>query len=393
MATSAAQIRSYKGPALLSYGFRPFFLLGAAWAALALPVFLLELEGYFALPSTLSPVAWHAHEMVFGYAPAIAAGFLLTAVPNWTGRLPIIGRPLALLVLAWLAGRVAMAVSLWIGPVQAGAIDLMFLGTLLLVTAREVIAAGNTRNLKVLLVLAALLVANAVSHVEAYAGASSSYGRSLGIAATIMLISLIGGRIVPSFTRNWLTKNAPGRLPAQFSHFDMAVLVITATSLAAWTAAPQARVTALLAVFAATANVWRLWQWVGWRAAREPLVLILHVAFAFVPVGFALVALAGLMPQTISMAGALHGWTAGAIALMTLAVMTRASLGHTGQPLVATKQITSIYLAVLLAAVARIAVAFGLWREPLLLISALSWTGGFLGFVIVFAPLLSKRRA
>jgi uncharacterized protein involved in response to NO len=392
MSTSAEQIRAYRGPALFSYGFRPFFLFGAAWSALALTLWLPMLSGHLALPTAFSPVDWHVHELIYGYVPAVVAGFLLTAVPNWTGRLPVVGMPLVVLFSIWVAGRVAVATSVLMTPIVAAAIDLLFLMALGAVIAREIIAGKNWRNLKVLAAVAVLLSGNAVFHWEAVAGRASGYGMRIGLAATLMLIMLVGGRIIPSFTRNWLAKREPGRLPIAFDKADMAVMAASAAALLAWIMGPDARATAWLAVAAAGLNAWRLARWAGERTAAEPLVLILHIAFAFVPIGFLLLALAILAPAMVASTGALHGWTAGTIGLMTLAVMTRASLGHTGQALTATRPIQAIYVAALMSALARIVAAFNLWREPMLHLAATAWVAAFLGFVVVYGPLLTQRR-
>lgn len=391
MTTSAAQIRAYTGPALFSYGFRPFFLFGALWAALAVALWLPMLSGQLVIPSQFSPIEWHVHELIFGYVPAIVAGFLLTAVPNWTGRLPVVGPRLLLLFLAWLAGRVAVLFSSWIGASFAAVIDLAFLSLLIGVIAREIIAGQNTRNLKVLVGASLLLVGNGLFHLETAAGIGDGHGTRLGIGATILLIMLIGGRIIPSFTHNWLSRRAPGRLPIQFDRFDGAVMVLSGAALAAWVIAPQGWATAWLALLAGVLNFARLSRWAGHRTGAEPLVLILHIAFAFVPIGFLLLALGILRPDIVAQSGALHGWTVGAIGVMTLAVMTRASLGHTGRPLTATRPIQLIYVAALVAAIARIAVAFDVLREPMLHLSATAWVIAFAGFVIVYAPLLAWR--
>jgi uncharacterized protein involved in response to NO len=391
--TSAEQIRAFTGPAILSFGFRPFFLSGALWAAIAVALWLPMLSGHLALPSAFSPIEWHVHELVYGYVPAVIAGFLLTAVPNWTGRLPVVGTPLLLLFLTWAAGRIAMLVSLWIGSGIAAAVDLLFFAALALVVAREIIAGNNTRDLKVLGVVALLLVGNGLFHVEAAARIGNGHGTRLGIAAIVMLIMLIGGRIIPSFTRNWLSRRGPGRLPAPFDRFDIAAMAVSGVGLASWVILPEAMPTALLALAACALNVARLHRWVGERTAAEPLVLILHVAYAFIPLGFLLLALGTLTPGLVGPTGALHGWTAGAIGLMTLAVMTRASLGHAGRPLTATRPIQFIYVAALIAALARIAAAFGLLREPMLHLSATAWVLAFGGFVVIYAPLLARRRA
>lgn len=393
MTSSASQIRAYEGPAIFSYGFRPFFLFGALWAALAIAIWLPMLSGTLSLPTRFSPIEWHVHELLFGYVPAVVAGFLLTAVPNWTGRLPVVGWPLAALFGIWICGRLAIATSAWIGAATAAAIDLSFLVALGLVIAREIIAGDNKRNLKVLAVVVLLAGGNALLHAGALTRLGPAPGERVGISATVLLIMLIGGRIIPSFTRNWLAQRKASTLPAPFGKFDVACMTVSALALAAWTILPDARPTAALAALACAANVARLVRWQGRQTIAEPLVLILHVAYAFVPIGFGLLALGNIAPNVVAPTGALHGWTAGAIALMTLAVMTRASLGHTGRPLKATPPIIAIYCAAVLAALARIAAAFGLMREPMLHLSALAWVGAFGGFVIVYAPLLLRRHS
>jgi uncharacterized protein involved in response to NO len=393
MATSAQKIRVYEGPLLFSYGFRPFFLLGAAWSATAVALFILALGGSISLPSTFTPVAWHTHEMIYGFVPAIVAGFLLTAVPNWTGRLPVVGVRLALLFGLWGLGRIAFLVSALIGPLIAAVIDVGFLVALGAVIAREVIAAGNTRNLKVLVVIMLLAGGNVVSHVEAYGGTAGNYGVRIGIAGTILLINLIGGRIVPSFTRNWLAKRSSRALPEPFGRFDVAATLVTVAALASWVARPSAFVTAALALGAMAATGWRLARWSGHRTTAEPLVLVLHIAFSFIPIGFGLVALSVFSPSLMAESGAVHSWTVGAIGLMTLAVMTRASLGHTGQPLMATSKTTALYCTVAIAALTRIGVAVGFWPDMLLAISAAAWVLGFGGFVVVYGPALTRARA
>lgn len=391
-ATSAEQMRSYSGPAVFSYGFRPFFLFGAIWAALAVALWLPLLNGEIRLASAYSPVEWHVHELVYGYVPAVIAGFLLTAVPNWTGRLPVVGGRLAALFAIWVAGRLAMLLSGVIGARLAAVIDVAFLVVFAGVVAREIVAAGNTRNLKVLGVLAVLAAGNLLFHMEAIGGVGRGHGTRLGIAGIVLLIMLIGGRIIPSFTRNWLARRPAGRLPAPFDRYDVASMVVSGVALASWVVMPSALVTAALAVVAAGLNAVRLSRWAGDRTTAEPLVLVLHAAFAFVPIGFALVALSILAPRLVVDTGALHAWTVGAVGMMTLAVMTRASFGHTGQPLTATRPVTLIFVAIAIAAVARIAVAFGLWRDPMLHISATAWVAAFGGFAVVYWPLLMRAR-
>lgn len=392
MTSTAEQIRAYRGPAVLSFGFRPFFLGAAAWAAIAVALWLPMLSGKISLPTAFSPIAWHVHELIYGYVPAVVAGFLLTAVPNWTGRLPVVGNRLLVLVVTWLAGRLAVLVSNVIGVGLAGAIDTSFLALLGAVIAREILAGRDRRNLKVLVMVVLLLAGNIVFHIEAAFDTATGFGTRIGIGAIVLLIMLIGGRIVPSFTRNWLVKRGAGRLPEPFGRFDGVAMVVSGITLAAWVAQPEHLVTAVLAAVAALVNVVRLARWAGYRTAAEPLVFVLHVAFGFVPIGFALVVLGIVRPDVVVPSGALHAWTAGAIGLMTLAVMTRASLGHTGWPLTATRAIQGIYAAALIAALARILAAFFVLRDPMLHLSATAWVLAFGGFVVAYAPLLLRSR-
>jgi uncharacterized protein involved in response to NO len=201
----------YAGPAIFSYGFRPFFLGGAAWAALSIALWLPQYFGDIALPTAFSALDWHIHKMIYGYVAAAIAGFLLTAIPNWTERLPVNGYPLAGLFALWLAGRVAIAGSAILGAWLAAVVDVAFLLTFAAVALEEILAGNNWRNLRVLVVLGVLIAGNIVFHLEAIWRGNANYGIRIGIAALIGLIMLVGGRIVPSFTHNWLARNNPGR--------------------------------------------------------------------------------------------------------------------------------------------------------------------------------------
>lgn len=381
--------REFQGPALLSYGFRPFFLGASLWAALGVLLWLPQYFGEFRLPTHLSALDWHVHEMLYGYAAATIAGFLLTAIPNWTGRLPVNGLSLAALVALWLAGRVALLLSAKFGALAA-AIDLTFLLTLACVAAREIFAGKNWRNLRVLIMLAVLIAGNVVFHVEVLWNGAADYGIRIGLAAVIMLIVLIGGRIVPSFTNNWLTRNNPGRLPVPFSRFDIVVVGASALALIVWIAVPSHPVSAALLMAAGILQLARLTRWAGNRTAAEWLVLVLHAGYLFVPAGFLLTG-ASVFWSALPPSVGIHAWTAGAIGLMTLAVMTRASLGHTGQALTASLATQFIYVCVIVAALTRMITAFDattLW----LCVSGLAWVLAFGGFAAVYGPLLIGRR-
>ena len=387
------RLRAYDGPALLSYGFRPLFLFGALYSGLSMLLWLPQFYGELELATLFTPVDWHIHELLFGYLPAVVTGFLFIAVPNWTGRMPIQGRPLLLLVLLWIAGRIAITLSAHIGWFIAMMIDLAFLVAVAGVIANEIIAGKNWRNLKVLIPLMLILGANAGFHLEAHFTGASDISRRLGTAAAIVLIMLIGGRIIPSFTRNWLVRENPGRLPAPFSRFDVAALAIATAALAFWVAVPEGSFLGALMTIAALTQVLRLSRWAGERAWREPLIAMLHVAYSFVAIGFALLAAAEFWPDAVQSVAGFHALGAGAIGAMTLTVMIRATLGHTGQPLEASPAINLIFASIVIAAVARIAAAFQPdLSEILLHVAAFGWFIAFAGFGVVFAPLVLRPR-
>jgi len=387
--------RSHAGPALFSAGFRPFFLCSAAWAALAIPLWLAVFAGRVEVPSALAPTTWHVHEMVFGYAAATVAGFLLTAIPNWTGRLPLQGGPLVGLVLLWLIGRIAVLVSARVGGAGVAAVaDLVFPALFLGVVAREIVVGRNWRNLPMVGALALLLVGNFLVHAEALGWwTTAAAGNRLGIATLLMLITLIGGRIVPSFTRNWLAKALPGAtLPAPFDTFDRIVMALTALALALWVVWPDGPVSAPAQLAAGVALAARLARWRGGGTWREPLVLVLHLGYGWLALGFILLGLSELtawLPPT----AALHALTAGAIGTMTLAVMTRASLGHTGRALTAGPGTVAIYALVTLGALLRLIAPLGGSEYLVLLgLAGAAWTGAFGLFAILYGPGLMRPR-
>lgn len=388
VSTTAERYRSYRGLPLFSMGFRPFFLLAATWAALALPVWVAAFTGW--LPADHFDRNWHAHEMLFGYLSGVIAGFLLTAVPNWTGRLPVTGAPLTGLALLWCAGRVAMLTpSFPAAPIIDSAFLFVFAG----VIAREIIAGRNRRNVPVLLLLTILGSANVLSHLRAFDAELALLGERIGVAAVAMLIALIGGRIVPSFTRNWMAKHQLKPEPAPPGRFDAVVLAVSAGALAAWAAAPTLYAAGLALTLAGALHFVRLARWRGWHTSDEPLVLVLHAGYFWLALGLLLIGLAILEPSLFPAASGLHALTAGAFGVMTLAVMTRASLGHTGQPLTATPRISTIYLLVNLGAACRVAAPFAPEHYlSLVTLSATLWSGAFTWFVIVYTPLLLRPR-
>ncbi|MFI5024434.1 MAG: NnrS family protein [Alphaproteobacteria bacterium] len=386
--------RPHAGPALFSAGFRPFFLMAALWAAVAIPLWLGALSRGIVAASSLPPVLWHVHEMVFGYAVATVAGFLLTAIPNWTGRMPLQGWRLAALVLLWAAGRLAVLFSAKIGAPSAAIVDLAFPLTFLLVVAREILAGRNWRNLPMLAALALLLLGSLLVHLDALGMSDTAeLGNRVGLATLLMLIALVGGRIIPSFTRNWLVKELPEiQVPAPSDAVDAAALALTGLGLAAWVIGPGGPLAPWLELAAGVAVAVRLSRWRGLATLREPMLLVLHVGYGWLACGLLLLALSGLyagLPQT----AALHALTVGAVGTMTLAVMTRASLGHTGRPLSAGAGTKAIYLLVTAAALLRLMVPFAdAYSELLLSLAGIAWSGAFGLFALLYARPLSQPR-
>jgi uncharacterized protein involved in response to NO len=372
-------------PPILQYGFRPFFFLSALHAGLAIPAWLwMHFSGH-ALPGPIPGLGWHVHEMLFGYLAAVMTGFILAAIPNWTGRLPLSGWPLAGLVALWLAG---MAFAFISEPVAAMAIDLAFPCVLAFAVWREVLAGRNWKNAPVAAMITLFGIANALHHGEHLGIVADGLGPRLALAVAAVLIALIGGRIVPSFTRNWLVKQGKPVLPNSFGMIDKLSLGSTLASAIAWTVAPDTVAAGILLTVAGALLMVRLHGWRGASTFREPIVFVLHVGYAWLALAFVLLGasrLSVLVPES----AAVHALTAGAIGTMTLAVMTRASLGHTGRVIVADRTIVAIYCAVTLGAALRVAAPFleGSYREALIA-GGMLWSGAFLLFAVRYAPVL-----
>jgi uncharacterized protein involved in response to NO len=383
------RFQAVSGLAFFRFGFRPFFLGAGIWALVAVAIWLAAFRGLVSIPTAFDPVAWHVHEMIFGFVAAAIAGFLLTAVPNWTGRMPIRGVLLAALFALWAIGRVAVLASGLIGAGVAAAIDLAFLTLLLALLAREIVAARNWRNVPITIVLAVLLLANVLIHAEAVGHASTGpLGQRLAIAVVVLLINLVGGRIIPSFTANWLKKRGEARLPAGHDALDRGALAVLVVALAAWVAAPESFATGVSLIGAGVLAGIRLARWRGHRTLSEPLLWSLHLGFAWVPVGLLLTGTSLVIPGLPATAG-IHALTAGAMGSMTLAVMTRATLGHTGRALAADRWTAAIYLLVATAALLRIAAP--LLAEaylPLLWASGVAWIAAFGTFAVRYGRLL-----
>lgn len=382
----------YEGPALLSYGFRPFFLAAALFAGLAVPIWVWLYVQASGADFLYPPRDWHVHEMLFGFLPAVMSGFLLTAVPNWTGRAPLRGAPLLAMVFLWLVGRLLLAFP-WPTPVVAAVVDGAYLVALASLLWRELALAGSWGQAPVAGLISLYAVANGLFHALALAGSSTALAERLVLAVLLLLIAVIGGRLTPNFTREWLGSR-PGapELPT-FTRFDVGALLLLALASVSWIVWPVSPVAGWLLVAAGAVHLVRLGRWRGWLAWREPLVLVLHLGYGWL--ALAMMALGGaLLGFGLTQASALHVLTAGAVGTMTLAVMTRASLGHTGRARHAGSPTVAIYLLVSVGALLRVLVpspeAATSLTHVWLGLSALGWSGGYLLFALVYGPSLLR---
>ena len=380
--------------ALFDYGFRPFFLLCGCYALLIAPLWLFRFA-HASLPfGDLPGVYWHAHEMLFGFVIAAVAGFLLTAVPSWTGSPGFSGRPLILMVALWMAGRVAMftvgSTPFWL----TAAAELALLPMLLILIAPPVLRARN-RNLAILAVVTVLWIIDATFMRALQRGDMllAAGATRIAIDLVLLLVTVIGGRIVPAFTANALRRAGIDTAPVSRSWLEVIAIGSVVAIVACDLFRPDTRLAGVLAAIAAAAHAARLAGWKSFRLGREPILWVLHVAYAWVPLGLALKA-AWLLGSFDFAAKWQHALTFGAFASMILAVMTRASLGHTGRPLVVARSITVAYVLLTLGGVLRV---FGAALFPsnylwTLTISGLCWSLAFLIFVVVYGPILVLPR-
>jgi uncharacterized protein involved in response to NO len=389
MASTAEQLRQYRGPVLFSFGFRPFFLFGALLASILPMLTALSMAGAVTISGAYGAIAYHGHEMVFGFLAAIVTGFVMTAVPNWTGRLPVLGWRLIGLFSLWLAGRIAMAASGAIGAQAAAVIDCMFLIVVDLIVLREIAAGKNWRNLPVCFLIGLFALGNVLWHSQATANGAGQFGLRWGIAIIAILLALIGGRVTPSFTRNWFMKNKIPVADAPFAIVDKLALGAIVVAMIVWLAAPTGIGTGVLLFAASALHLCRLARWRGWLTTAEPLVTILHVGYLWLAVALLFLGAAAAFPECVSVSTAFHALTAGAAGVMTLAVMTRATRGHTGRALTADAPTIAIYGLVNLGAASRIAASFWLSNySAALTVAAALWSSAFLLFSLVYGRYL-----
>ena len=380
--------------AMFAYGFRPFFLALGVSAVVLVPWWAASFAFGIPLGSDWPPTLWHAHEMLFGFIAAAIAGFLLTAVPSWTGQRGFAGWPLMIIAGLWLLGRGLVSTSRFWPPLIVAATDLAFLPVLAILIARPLLRARN-RNLPLLAVLAVLWTTNATFYAALFArdATRAMLALHIGIDVVLVLVTVIGGRIVPAFTSSGLkARGEQVALHAWRGTTPVVIgLMVIVTIIDA--IAPDSTVAGWVALAAGLAQAIRMLQWRTLRTLRVPIVWVLHLAYAWLPVGLVLKALA-LLRHDAGAAFWIHALTIGALATMILAVSTRAALGHTGRSLVVAPSIAISYLLLAVAAVIRV---FGLVWWPhnypaVIVISGLFWTASFVVYLAVYAPILWSPR-
>lgn len=371
-----------------SIAFRPLFLLASLYAPLLISFWLLHLYWQPFLNLTeQNPMMWHSHEMLFGFVAAGIGGFLFTAVANWTGRPPIHGMTLIAMCVCWIAGRLVMLFGAGLPMLVTVVCDLSYLMLVVVVLWRELYLAGNSRNYIVLGCLGLLLAFNLIYHLEVRNILSQHQWSIRGaIATTILLISIIGGRIIPAFTRNWMRGNKPNAAgPTEMNRFDTSVLLMTLLVVPLWVFAQYSFATGVVILSCGVMHAVRLSRWKGLDTLSEPLLFILHLAYSWIPVGFTLLG-AGILFGFPPNAG-IHALTVGAVTSMIMAVAARAGKGHSGRALESDLLLNLAFLLITLTALSRIVAAL-YYSEILIQISGLFWICGFIFYLISMAGIL-----
>lgn len=377
-------------PVIFALGFRPFFLLAGIFAVALIAIWVFTFMGSLVLTTYYGHVVWHSHEMIFGYTVAVIAGFFLTAVRNWTNLPTPTGASLAAMAGLWLLARIAPFFPAIVPPWLIAVIDLLFLPTLIVGIGIPLVRSGQRRNLFFLLILAALFAADLLVHLQLL-GIAQNAGRRgtlLGLNLIILIIVIMGGRVIPFFTERALQGVTPKRWPAIEYLAPGSVVVYLLAELAL----PDSTLAGWLAAFAAVINGIRLIGWYTHRYWSIPLLWVLHLGYMWVVVGFGLKAVAafGVVPGQFT----LHAFTVGAIGVLTLGMMARVSLGHTGRPLKTAPSMAVAFAMLNLAAVVRGVLPL-LFPQSLIQFVALSgtlWVGAFMIFIFVYAPILLRPR-
>jgi len=376
-----------RGVALFRLGFRPFYLLAALFAALAVPLWLAQFAGLLPPPAAYPAMLWHAHEMSFGFVLAVIVGFLLTAARVWTGLPTPTGHHLAGLAALWVVARLFN----YFGPSPAAMLaDAAFLILPMIALGLVLVKARSHRNLFVLVILTAFLVANTLFHLAvagrvAFAPITAVH---FFVFTVIMLIGVIGGRVIPSFTANALR----GVRQYRSRWIDVLALAGTGVALLLVLVAAPVVPTVAACLAAAALQAARLAGWNPWAARRQALLWILHVSYAWVPIGLVLLAcgVAGKVP----MSAGVHALTLGAIGGLIIGMITRTALGHTARPLKAGRIEVAAYLLVQAAVLVRLAPILvpGLPYLPWTTVAASAWSLAFALYFAKYAPMLFAPR-
>ena len=369
--------------ALWALGFRPFYLLAAAFAAVSVPAWL---ASYYSVGAIHVDLAWHVHEMMFGFAVAVVIGFLYTAGRNWTGLWTPRGASLAAIALLWVAGRVAM---FWGSPLTGALVDVLFLPVAAWPMYRVLHRSGNKRNMILVGLLALLATANILFHAArlGWLAISPLAPVYAAIVVVVVIETVIGGRIIPNFTANAV----PGTKPVQDPRLDKACIALTGAAGLAWALGVGGIIGALLSAAAAVVQAMRLAGWKPLVTLRNPLLWILHASYAWIPVGFALLALSqlGVLPAT----AAVHVLAVGAIAGLIVGMITRTALGHTGRPLKAHRAEVAMYALIQLGVLLRLAAALvPSVRDAALVGAGACWSAAFVAYLAIYTPYLLRAR-
>ena len=375
------------GFALFALGFRPFYLLAALTAAISLPVWVAQFFGVLPVAGFVTGITWHTHEMVFGFAVAVITGFLFTAVRSWTGLATPSGGTLAALAGLWLLGRIAMLT----GPGWFAAIaDVAFLPAIAWYLWQP-LQRTRSRNRFLVAIVATLAVINLLFHL-AHSGILALYPVTLmqvGLMLVLVLVAIMGGRVIPAFTRN-AVRSARVR---SVKGLDACALASLIAALLSWLAGLPEWLVAVLALAAAVVNALRLWSWDPWATRAQPILWILHLSYAWIPLGLVVLALAvtGVAGST---ALAMHAFGVGAIGGMIIGMMTRTARGHTGRALHVCDIEVVAYGFVHLAALMRVVLPL-VWPQAYtaaLVGSAAFWSVAFALYCIVYWPVLARPR-
>jgi len=387
--------------AFFSYAFRPFFLFAFIYAFVAMGAWLTWIGLYAAgaevLEASISlpPYQWHAHEMMFGYAMAVITGFFLTAVPNWTNTRPVEGATLKALAGAWVAGRLAIWFSSYLPGLLVAALDLSLIFILLLLVLKALKARWSKRNFIFVPILLALLVANLLVHLE-HMGITEdtmATGHMLALNVILLLIVIIGGRVVPAFTTNALRRLNETTLPQPNAIFDIASILSMILICVGDLIGLDDGLRGAIVVFAVIANALRMTKWRTSKVLDQPILWIIHLAYAWLIVGLALKA-AALFDFGLTEITAIHALTVGTVGSMTIGVMTRAALGHTGRTIHASPTMVSAYVAISVAALIRVAgpALVPQYYNQALLLSGVLWAVLFMALSWNFWPILTRPR-